>query len=687
MGLRNIEIKAAYDSSEDDIVNSFYIPALSNASQYMRLSGFFSSSALAIVARGISEFIINGGKMKLLVSAKLRKQDVEAITKGLEEPEKIISELVLSDLESMENEFISDHVKALGWMIANKTLEIKIAIPLDEEGKVLEGDIIQQRGMFHQKVGILEDKEGNVISFSGSVNESAMGWMHNVEEFKVFRSWMAGENEHLKSDYEKFERYWYGNTNNMMIMDVPTAIREKLIQMAPESFDQIRIKIDKWKKSQKIELRDYQKNAIEKWLEIGKGVIEMATGTGKTFTAIACVKEIENKEKNLAVIITCPFTHLIDQWNENLNTMNYVGFKAFGNSNNWTDKLMNQVYDLNNGFSKLLIVITTHDTFSSDKFIDIISQIRTPLLLIADEVHGLGSPERRKGLLGQYKYRIALSATPQRWFDEEGTEIIFNFFGDTIFEYSLKDAIGKYLTPYDYHPHFVELDPDELEEYTSFNKKIAKQYYSKANSEDKGKSLGLLLIQRQRIIVNARNKMREFDQILDSLKDITQCLIYCSPNQIDDVQDRLNSRGVIQHRFTAQEDATERKEILEYFAAGNYQALVAMKCLDEGVDVPSTQMAIILASSTNPREFIQRRGRILRKFPGKQKAVIHDIIVIPSFVPNFDDAVLEIERKILMKELGRVHEFASSSNNPAETINKIYPILENYKISLEAVTT
>lgn len=687
MGLRDIQLKPAYDSSEDDIVNSFYIPVLSNASQYRRLAGFFSSSALAVAARGISEFVVNGGRMKLLASAKLRKNDVDAISSGLKEPQKIIEELAIQDLDSIEDEFVKDHVMALAWMVANKTIEIKIAIPLDDKGRALDNEIVQQRGIFHQKVGILEDKDGNVISFSGSVNESAMGWLYNIEEFKVFRSWVDGEIEHLKSDFNKFEKYWYGNAKNMLVMDIPTALEKKLVEMAPESFEELIIKIKGWKRKETIKLRDYQDKAVSEWLTAGRGLLEMATGTGKTFTAIACLKEVEKKEKGLAVVISCPFIHLIDQWIENLNTMGHDGIKALGSSSTWVDKMMNQVYDLNNGYSKILIVVTTHDTFSSDKFTEIISKIKLPLMLIADEVHGLGSSERRKGLLELYKYRIGLSATPKRWFDEEGTDLIFKFFGDTVFEFPLKDAIGKYLTPYEYYPHVVELEPDELEEYNSFTKKIARQYFSKGTSDEKKKGLDMLLVQRQRIIINARNKMMEFERILDSVNDINQCLIYCSPNQIEEVQDRLNYRGIIQHKFTAEEDAKERKEILDSFASGNYQALVAMKCLDEGVDVPSTQMAIILASSTNPREFIQRRGRILRKFPEKQKAVIHDIIVIPSFIPNFDEDALEIERKILQKELGRVQEFASSSNNPADTINKIYPILESYKISLKEITT
>lgn len=685
MSFKALQLKASYDSIEDDIINNFYIPVLSKSISYRRLAGFFSSSALAVAARGISDFIANGGKMKLVAGAKLRKSDVEAIAKGLD-PKTAISGFVIDDLNSIESEFVKDHVSALAWMVANKKLDIKVAVPVDEHGAVVDEQTVQERGIFHQKVGIFEDEDGNIISFSGSVNETAMGWLYNVEEFKVFRSWIDGEVEHLKSDFQKFERYWYSFSKNVVVLDVPTAIKDKLIEMAPDNFDVLRPKLESWKQRKEIKLRDYQERCVHNWIEHGgTGLVEMATGTGKTYAALASLKELQKKEDHLAVVIAVPFTHLVKQWIKNLHEWNYSGIEAFGSSNSWTDTLMNEVFDINGGISRLLIVVTTHSTFASKKFIEIMSQVKIPMLLIGDEVHGLGAEKTRNGLLNTYIYRIGLSATPRRWLDDEGTEILVNYFGDTVFEFSLKDAIPKYLVPYEYYPHFVELTPTELEEYREYTRKIAKQYFATKDKELERTGLDLLMIQRQRIVVDAENKMTEFEQILDSIgESIHHCLVYCSPAQIDTVQDILNERGILQHKFTAKEDAVEREDILDRFSKGmELRALVAMRCLDEGVDVPSTQMAIFLASSGNPKQFIQRRGRILRKFPYKQKAIIHDIIVVPSMSASIEPEMYEIERKILQRELRRFDEFAKASMNPDYTLNKVYPIQQRYKITLE----
>lgn len=684
-GMRDLSLNVSYDSDTSDLLNDFYIPVLSKAVKYQRLAGFFSSSVLAVAARGLSSFIVNGGTMKLLVSARLQKTDVEAISKGYELKD-VLSESIVNDLSTIEDELVKDHVKALAWMVRNGKLDIKVAVPLDTRGLPLDEGTIQQRGIFHQKIGILEDKNGDVLSFSGSVNESATAWTENIEEIKVFRSWIDGEMEHLKSDFQRFERYWYGNAKNMLVSDIPSAVQNKLIELAPDDITDIRLNLEYGKSAKKIKLRDYQQDCVAQWLKVGRGMVEMATGTGKTFVAIACIDQMQRRNEKLVVAISCPFIHLIEQWEKNLKVWNLQALKVFGGSNMWADKLMNTIHDVNNGYRKFAIIITTHDTFASDKFTDIISKIKAPTMLVADEVHGLGSSERRKGLLDAYKYRIGLSATPRRWFDDEGTEVIFEYFGDTIIEVTLKDAIPTFLTPYEYYPSFVDLTAEELQEYRNLTKRIARKYFTnKDNKEQKDKEIELLMIKRQRIIVNARNKMVEFERILDSLESISNCLVYCSPEQILEVQDILNRRGIVQHKFTAQEAMNERKEILESFESGTYQVLVAMKCLDEGVDVPATHTAIILASSTNSREFIQRRGRILRKHPGKEKATIYDIMVVPSLQPDPDPQLMELEGKIIRKELLRVMEFADCSGNPVETLNKIYPILKTYRIPIQEI--
>lgn len=702
MSLKDLDLKKAYDSDVDDVLNDFYIPALSNSVKYKRLAGFFSSSSLAVAAKGISRFISNGGHMELICSAKLRRADVEAIKEAYENPAKIIERMILEDLDSLEDEFIRDHVRALGWMIANNTLEIKVAVVTDKNSVPLDEEKIEKYGMFHQKVGILEDENGDNIAFSGSDNESATAWEENIEEFKVFRSWMEGEKPYLIADKEKFKKFWEGDARRTKVIGVPTAVKNKLIEMAPDNIEEL--KLEKWlkkrvEKKKRIKLWDYQNQAITNWLNNDrKGIFEMATGTGKTFTALGCLKKGIEEEK-LVAVIACPYDHLIKQWVDDIDEfgMPYDIIIADSSNSGWKDKLADYLLDIKNEINEKLIVLTTHDTFPTDDFTKIIRMTNEKLFLIVDEIHGIGAPERKKGLTEDYYFRLGLSATPERWFDIEGTEKLFDYFGGTVFEFSLKDAInninpttGKtYLVPYEYRPFFVELTEEELEEYEKESEKIAKSYYRSKNDEEKEKWFSLLCFKRQKIIKNAINKYDTFNKILNEMGEIKHCLVYCSPEQIYRVQDVLNERGIVQHKFTMNEGSkpeeeyngySEREFLLQKFAEGAYQALVAMRCLDEGVDVPPAKTAIILASTGNSKQYIQRRGRVLRRFPGKEKAIIYDIIVIPTLSGAINSDFLELERKILKKELKRYREFASIALNSTECLNKIYVIEKKFKV-------
>jgi len=701
MNLKDLSFKKAYSSDSDDIVNDFYIPALEASVEYNRLAGFFSSTSLAIAARGILGLIKNGGNMKLIVSPRLSKKDLEIIVDSYENPENYMETKMLEELENLGEDSIRDHVLALGWMIANKKLEIKVAMVYDNEGNPLSYEEIQERGIFHQKVGILKDSEGDIITFSGSVNESAKGWLGNIEEFKVFRHWEPHEKEYSKNDILKFNRFWENKSPKVETMDIPRAVEEKFIEIAPESID--KINLEDWykkKRKSKIELYQHQKDAINAWLENGmKGIFEMATGTGKTFAALGCLKKLLEEEKKLITVIACPYEHLVKQWLDAINDFGiYIDVLIADSSNpGWKNKVADYLLDIKNDISEKLVILTTHDTFFRPDFVKIIRTTNEKLFLIVDEVHGIGAPKRRKGLIDNYHFRLGLSATPKRWFDEEGTKQIFDYFGDTVFEFSLKKAIntinpntGKtYLTPYEYKPYFVELTREELQKYERETEKIAKMYYKTEEEKEKENLFSLLCFKRQEIIKSALNKYVALEKILDDSNEIKHCIVYCSPQQIDMVQDILNKRGIIQHKFTMNENIrpekkyggiSERSFLLKEFANGTYQALVAMKCLDEGVDVPSAKMAIIMASSGNPKEYIQRRGRILRHSKNKEKAIIYDIIVIPKSSCLINPFSRNLERRIVKKELKRYKEFADAANNTLECLNKVYDIEEKYRI-------
>lgn len=676
---RDLQLKSIYDSDKDDIVNDFYVPALSAARRYDRLAGFFSSSSLYVSARGMAQFISNGGKMRLLAGATLRKQDVDAIMQAKEKPEEIISRRFLEDLDSIRDMILLDHIRMLAWMVANGHLEIKIGLVTDKFDNPIPQEDSERVGIFHQKVGIMEDEYGDLISFSGSVNESATAWKDNIEEFKVFRSWAPTEQDYLNSDKTRFEKYWAGNGERLRVVDVPTAVKSKLIQIAPASLDSL--KFAYVKTPRKVVLRDYQTSAITAWFDNGrKGIFEMATGTGKTITAISCLERILKEKERVVTVITCPFVHLAEQWADEVSGFGITPITASGNSAEWKPKVLGRLLDFNNKRVNSVVIITTHTTFSSKNFFEIIGVANGSKMLIGDEMHGLGSDVRQEGLEEGYTYRLGLSATPERWMDDEGTETLYSYFGKVVYKFGLEEAINRgFLTPYEYKPIFVGLTTEELEDYEEKTKKIARKFASASGRKEKEDLLKLFLILRRRIIVNAEEKYATLDSILEKMRERKHCLVYCSPQQIDRVQDMINKKGIIQHKFTAHESKDERMALLDAFAEGQYPVLVAMRCLDEGVDVPQTEFAVLMASSGNPREFIQRRGRVLRRSPGKTKAIIYDIIVVPD-TTSVKSLNSDIEKRIVAGEIKRYMEFAHLALNKGEAIAALVPFATKYGV-------
>tara|TARA_Y100000310_G_C20506518_1_gene726659 strand:- start:17 stop:1012 length:996 start_codon:yes stop_codon:yes gene_type:complete len=324
------------------------------------------------------------------------------------------------------------------------------------------------------------------------------------------------------------------------------------------------------------------------------------------------------------------------------------------------------------------IIITTYDTFSSEKFIKITDGLDIPILIICDEAHAAGSLKRSRGLKKNYLYRLALTATPKRWLDDLGTDLIYSYFDKTVFEFPLKEAIGRFLTPYNYFPHLVNLNQNEKNEYKSFGRKIA-MLYSKTDFKSK-EYLNLLLIKRSKIVINAEEKLDKLDEILNSTEKLENCLIFCSDKQLELVKDKLRVRAIKYRQFTNKENLEERTKIRKDFDEGLCDVLVAIKCLDEGVNIPSIKTAIILASSSNPKEYIQRRGRVLRRDQGKTKAIIHDFIIVPMDNNEINPDSYDVERKILAKELKRYEDFSDSSLNPLHSLGIINEFKQLYNL-------
>lgn len=699
----DIPLNKAYDSDTDDILMDFFVPILSEAVSYKRLAGFFSSGMLSVAARGVSRFVHHGGKMELVCGARLSSEDVEAIRKGYLEPSKVLEGSLMAQLPDIEDEFIRDHVAALGWMIANGNLSIKIALVLDEEGHPMDDARTSSTGIFHQKVGILQDGEGNRVSFSGSDNESASAWVSHIEEFKVFRGWIEGEKEYVAADVSKFDKFWEGKGRRTIVLSAPEAINRRLVDFAPK--DMSELDLDKWQarwmKRRKGEptLWRHQLEAVDAWFGNNcTGIMEMATGSGKTNVALECLKRLSRKERKLLTVITTPYGHLSKQWIKNAQSYCVCDEPLVADTSNpgWKDELADALLDMRNDVRSQLVLFTTHTTFGSDDFVHLVGSCDSPAFLIADEVHGIGAPERQRGLIPKYTCRLGLSATPKRWFDEEGTATIYEFFGPVVYEFSLYRGINEinestertYLVPYEYLPHFVELSEQEIEQYRSVTEKIVHRFFAIKDQVKREESLELLYFERARILDDAVAKYDELKRILDELGEVRHSLLYCSPKQLPLVQDILNERNIMQHKFTMEEGVlpsdqyggkSEREYILDRFTEGRYQALVAMRCLDEGVDVPPAKTAILMASSSNPREFIQRRGRILRRHKDKDHATIYDIIVLPTISGRrADPADRDIEKKIMKTELDRFKEFANDAENSVDCLRVLNGIQHRF---------
>ena len=686
---KELNLKRHYDSDRDNLLQDFFIPSLAITKKYHRLAGFFSSGILSAAARGVIGLIEGGGHMQLMVGATLHQEDATVIEEADKNPEKYVEKVLLKEIDAITDLLTNDHVEALGWMLANNLLEIKIGL-------------VRDGGLFHLKVGVMEDVDGNELSFSGSDNETPSGWRHNIEEFKVFRNWIPEEQEYFAADKEKFERFWTGAGSRVRTIPLPEAVRKRLVSIAPKKKEGLRV----WQKkrgpgmTQAIpgpritSLHLHQLAAIEALNKNGgRGILAMATGAGKTLTALEYARQNANA-KPLCVVVALPYVHLVNQWIEkDIKPMfpDIPVIEIHGQAKDWKTKLPLFLAGFRSGAFKTIFIAGLYGSLASPEFTKTLlnSGIGTEnLMLIADEVHNAGAPEARNALLDIFDKRVGLSATPERYFDEEGTDVVKKFFGGVVYEYSLEQAIKDgHLAPYDYFPIIVRLTDAEYVEYQEISARISRAVASAtrtSGTEVMGRDdIKRLLIQRSKLIKGAGNKIPRLASLLGELnqKGISNTLIYCDGmDQLEKAQDILNNLGVINHKFTQNEPLQLRDSILKNFASGVYKALIAIKCLDEGVDVPATRIAIIVASTTNPREFIQRRGRVLRKDPYKSKATVYDFIVVPP--GGSSAATTRAEKTVLESEFHRVRDFIETASNKADIYEQFLDIMREFGVYL-----
>ena len=739
----------------------FFSECLCNATQFDLMLGFFSSSAINVLADGFATFLYNGGRMRLIINDILTEQDKTAFANGTLDTLPFFDLADLEKLKSTLSERDAHFFECLSWLIRNDRLEIKIVAP--KEGI----------GISHTKTGVFGDG-ADYVAFDGSCNFSRTALVDNIESLTVSCEWDGNiEAEKAKDIKEDFETVFNGKDDTVVYKtteqvrtqiadgfkdksltalledeykliehhtkekDLPSSVKhalEKAKQRVSAAID--KLKEEKTEKreaviTQEIEPcfpyptgpRDYQNQAFENWKANNqKGLFAMATGTGKTITSLNCLLEIYKRNGYYKAIILVPTITLVNQWEQECEKFHFSNvIKVYSKNSEWRSKIerlqMAEEYKKAKESSQNFIIISTYASFTRGNVFDILNGFeKSKVLLIADEAHNMGSPTIMKRI-GDIKYlrRIGLSATPERQFDDETNRKLFRFFGaekQYTYEYSMEEAIENgVLCRYFYYPHLVRLTDDEFDKYVELSLKISKYFNFNTNSfENKDDILMSMLLARKRIVHKAANKLTAFNQIINERYqkkgNLKYSLVYVpegtkpdyiadsdvfdSTDQVADdiVSDRLIDdyteavmkldRFITVKKFVSGQK--DRDKVLSDFASGKLQVLTSMKCLDEGVDVPRSELAIFCASTGNPRQFIQRRGRILRKHPDKFMAEIHDLVVAPEVNPGSDS--FRMERALLKGELMRVKNFSLLSENPSFSQIELKSVMEHYGLNM-----
>lgn len=696
--LTDIDWKNYYDTSQHDLVRDFFEPALNRSARYDRGVGYFSSAWIRENSKGLYQFAANGGRARWITSPMLSEKDWQAMRLGDEgRTDEIVRSRILLDIDDLERSLADNTLSALAWMVADQVITFRFAIP---RNKLDDGE-------FHDKFGVFTDASGRSLSFGGSYNDSAQG-LRNYESIKVFCDWLDPFREFVINDTRRFERIWNNEDPNLKVYAIDELAKAKLLKLRkgdrpyrtpsgeteavePSALDSCPLRVPL-----AFELREYQKDAIRKWFENQcRGILEMCTGSGKTLTAIYAASKLFERARPLVIVIICPYINLANQWIKDLQAFRVDPIRCYEERARWEDRVLTGYQSMSYGREELMVLLTTNKTFASDAFQRSLKCGRFRHLIIADEVHNLGAEKLSHVLRDDAEFRLGLSATPQRHFDEDGTRRIFDHFGGSICRYTLNDAIrDKILTPYEYHPVLIDLNETEAEKYWEITAKLSKFWNLRDDKLEMNEVVKMLLLARSRLIASAENKLLVLKETALSLpRAMEQALVYCGDGQVECPTDETMERqvtavtrmlglecGLKVCRFTCEEPVAERDRMIADLKEGRIHAVVAIRCLDEGIDIPAARMAFILASSTNPRQYIQRRGRILRRAEGKSCATIYDFIVRPpDYGGEESDTSFEVERKLFQRELRRIIEFCDGAQNGVTALNSLKDLRMKYR--------
>jgi superfamily II DNA or RNA helicase len=710
----------------------FFVEVLPHAATFNLLLGYFSSSAISVLSIGFAHFIANGGKMRVIINDVLSDKDKQAIQKA--KTGEVDVSYAIQDVLKLKNHLDSygEHFfNCLSYLISQSRIEI---ISIRPKGS---------NGISHYKSGIFSDRE-NKIHFNGSCNFTAKALLENLERLDIRKSWTGEADfayiEEAEKDFEQLFSKQADFVEYLAIEDIKEVISNQfgskdLDELLSDELELARAKNFKLNASptlkskiEKLEqsiiskqnepkfpykegARAYQQEAYENWVGNNyKGIFAMATGTGKTITSLNCLLEIYKQTNVYQAVILVPTNVLIEQWTKECKKFNYKNIYKVSSNYDWKKELssLNTEFTWNKNAKPNFIIIATYKTFFGEDFQKgIYKKLPESTLMIADEAHNLASPSNLL-LLPTFRFskRIGLSATPKRIYDAQGTEEIEKFFDDKhpyVINFDMKRAIDeRFLCRYNYFPKIVNLTEVEQKQYVEITKKLSRLPQNGDWLENE--NVQMLLMRRKRILHKAENKLITFREILKELKQedkLRYALVYApegfkNRNEEDEIafeEENVETEKVIDlyskalreispNTTTAQYTSTTKEKdfTLTQFEKGGIDVLFSMKCLDEGVDIPRTETAIFCASTGNPRQFIQRRGRILRRHDDKQIATIYDLVVVPYTEPN--SPYFEIEKRLFKNELARVANFADLANNHYEALAYLNPPLDIYGINI-----
>lgn len=644
----------------EDPIEQLFVPLLRQTETYDVAVGYFTSGWLRDTAEGFAEFARHGGRSRWVVSPNLNHEDAEAIFKGsdtrhpkIEHRERCLIDMI----EALK----SETRKELCSLISANVIRFRIAEPKTQN----------HLGMFHAKIGVASDSYGNKLSFSGSYNLTANA-KYNWENIEIYRSWMSGEEKRVRRIESQFDRLWKDDDPSYSTFE-PSLNLIKYIKKAAGDYSVFDEQGGESGTVNAPEFRGYQSEAIQNWFaNNGRGTFVMATGSGKTITALGAISKLITKivhEKNspLVVVIVLPLKHLLDQWSKEAVRFGFSPIKCYESSSSWYRRFSAALATQQVIKNNVVIALVTNATFAGDTFQKLVRRIKVNFLIVADEAHNLGSSTYLDVLPENAHFRLALSATPERYNDIFGTKSLFNYFGKAVIEFGLGDAINAgYLCPYKYYFHVCHMTENEYDDYEELSRLIRSEASRSEGQIGKTREQLRLEGRRTDLITRVESKLGKLQELLEvqlTKSGVKHTLIYCGSRKGENAQRHIERTvelvgrlGIKIRKFTSDETVTERREILDLFAGGDLEAIAAIKCLDEGVDIPQTRTAYILASTSNPREYIQRRGRVLRTSENKPWAVIHDFVISPP-ISRRDESGL------LARELMRAREFSELALN------------------------